>query len=90
MKKKLLEGIIKRHPDGFGFFIPTDHSIPDVYIPRHNMQGAMTNDKVIVDAVEEKGRNRFSGDIIRIIERAITQVVGRYVEASDGSGAISL
>ena len=43
----MLEGIIKRHPDGFGFFIPDDKEHPDVYVPQHSMKSAMTNEEWI-------------------------------------------
>jgi ribonuclease R len=46
--KKMLAGIIKRHPDGFGFFIPDDKTHPDVYVPQQSMKSAMTNDHVSI------------------------------------------
>lgn len=87
-KKKLLNGTIKRHPDGFGFFIPDDLEHPDVYIPRHSMEGIMTNDKVVVEAVPEKGTDRFRGDIIRILARGTKTVVGRFFQMNDKVGLI--
>ena len=39
-------GIIKRHPDGFGFFIPEIKDIPDIFI--EDISGVMTNDRVLV------------------------------------------
>jgi ribonuclease R len=77
-KKTLLQGTIKRHPDGFGFFIPDSAEHPDVYIPRSSMQGVMTSDKVMVDVTAEKGGERFRGDIIRIVTRGAKQIVGAF------------
>ncbi|KHD88969.1 MAG: ribonuclease R [Bdellovibrio sp. ArHS] len=87
-KKKLLNGTIKRHPDGFGFFIPDDPEHPDVYIPRHSMEGIMTNDKVAVEVFPEKGTERFRGEIIRVLNRGTKTVVGRFYRMNDRVGAI--
>ncbi|MCB0356669.1 MAG: ribonuclease R, partial [Bdellovibrionales bacterium] len=68
----------KRHPDGFGFLIPLDIEHPDVYIPRKSMYGVMTNDKVEVQVRPEPDGERFRGSITKILERGITQVLGRF------------
>lgn len=90
MKKnnQFLNGTIKRHPDGFGFFIPdqTDHA--DVYIPRHSMKGAMTHDKVMIEVFPEKGSARFRGDIVKIISRGAKSLVGVYQKINDKQGMI--
>ncbi|MBS1971549.1 MAG: ribonuclease R [Bdellovibrionales bacterium] len=77
-KKKFLQGTIKRHPDGFGFFIPDNPEHPDVYIPRSSMEGAMTSDKVMIDVTPERGGERFRGEIIRIVSRGFKQIVGAF------------
>jgi len=76
-KQHLIKGIVKRHPDGFGFLIPEDPLQPDVYLPRHTMDGVMTNDTVLVSTQEERD-GRFSGTIEKIITRAHTKVVGVF------------
>lgn len=81
-------GIIKRHPDGFGFFIPDDLEAPDVYIPRHSMKGVMSNDRVRVRVEREKGGDRFRGDIVEIVNRAFTRVMGQYFETAPGRGLL--
>ncbi|WP_374029597.1 ribonuclease R [Bdellovibrio bacteriovorus] len=87
-KKRLLNGTIKRHPDGFGFFIPDDIEHPDVYIPRHSMEGIMTNDKVSIEVFPEKGTDRFRGEIIRVLSRGTKTIVGRFYRMNDRLGAI--
>lgn len=87
-KKKILNGTIKRHPDGFGFFIPDDLEHPDVYIPRHSMEGIMTNDKVAIQVFPEKGGERFRGELVRVLARGIKTVVGRFYKINDRTGAI--
>lgn len=83
-QKKILNGIVKRHPDGFGFLIPDDQTQPDVYIPKHSMIGIMTNDHVTVDVIKEhSGSDRFRGEIINIVSRGIKTIVGRLNEMND-------
>ena len=77
MKKKTLEGLVKRHPDGFGFFIPDNSEHADVFIPASNMQGAMTNDRVSV-SVEKERDGRFRGEITRIEDRSQKNIAGKF------------
>lgn len=76
--KKILTGFIKRHPDGFGFFIPDDKEHQDVYIPQHSMKSAMTNDKVKIEVEKEKD-GRFRGEIIAITERSQRRIAGKFM-----------
>ncbi|MGE3758285.1 MAG: ribonuclease R, partial [Pseudobdellovibrionaceae bacterium] len=88
MKKKFLQGIVKRHPDGFGFFVPEKSDFPDVYIPRQSMNGVMTSDRVMIEVEQERGGDRFRGDIVKIISRGVAKVVGKLSTASKGEGVI--
>ena len=81
-------GIVKRHPDGFGFFIPDDSEHPDVYIPRQSMKGVMSNDRVRVRVERERGGDRFRGDIVEIIQRAFVRAMGQFVPTTPGRGVL--
>lgn len=87
-KKKFLQGTIKRHPDGFGFFIPDTPDHPDVYIPRQSMDGVMTSDKVMIDVTPERGGERFRGEIVRIISRGTRQIVGVFHKLNERQAII--
>lgn len=88
MKKKFVQGLIKRHPDGFGFLIPDDKTIPDIYIPRHSMNTVMSNDRVLAEIEKEKGGDRFRGDIVRVVTRGIKKVVGVFAKLNDREGVV--
>ncbi len=88
MKKQFLQGMIKRHPDGFGFFIPEQSEHPDVYIPRHSMKGIMTYDRVMIEAFPEKGTQRFRGEIMKVLERGTKSLVGTYHKLNEKTGLI--
>jgi ribonuclease R len=81
-------GVVKRHPDGFGFFVADDMDQPDVYIPRQSMQGVMTNDRVRLSISREKGGDRFRGEVQEIVSRSVQKVMGAFVSQGPGRGLL--
>jgi ribonuclease R len=76
----LIPGKVQGHRDGFGFLIPDDRERKDLFLAPRQMQKVMDGDRVLVSA---EGFNRFGKEearIVEIVERAATEVVGRYVE----------
>lgn len=84
----ILTGIVKRHPDGFGFLVPDQSEAPDVYIPRHEMSGVMGNDRVELKLHREPGGKRWRGEIREILARAVKRVTGRYEDLGGGKGCL--
>ncbi|WP_067727163.1 ribonuclease R [Oceanobacillus damuensis] len=78
-KMNLVKGKIQMHAKGFAFLIPDDPDEKDVYIHANDMASAMNNDKVLVrlEKTDVDG-NRPEGKVIRILERAVIQVVGTF------------
>ena len=56
---------------GFGFFVAeSDKPMPDIYIPKQNLNGAKHNDRVIVRMIEwEKGGKRPLGDVVSVLDK---------------------
>lgn len=89
----LVVGRLQGHQRGFGFIIPDDQTVEDVYIPSDGMKGAWHNDRVIARlGPPGRGRGqregegqRLQGEIIRILKRANPRVVGTY-HGSEQSG----
>lgn len=88
VKSKLIQGTIKRNPDGFGFLIPDNQEHPDVYIPRHSMEGIMTSDKVVIHVEPERGGERFRGEIVRVVERGFKKIVGAFFKLNETTGIL--
>ena len=85
MKKDArVAGLVKRHPDGFGFLVPDDSEFPDLYLSRQEMRGVMTNDRVEADAEKEKNGTRYFGVNVKVTERGVTRVVGKVVKKANG------
>lgn len=78
-KMNLIKGRVQMHAKGFAFLIPVDEEQTDVYIHHSDLASAMNNDIVLV-RLEKKddGDNRPEGTVIRILERAVHQVVGTF------------
>ncbi|WP_153465363.1 ribonuclease R [Sediminibacillus terrae] len=78
-RMNLIRGKIQMHAKGFAFLIPEEEGLDDVYINHADLQSAMNNDKVLVriEGRDEHGK-RPEGVVVRILERAATEVVGTY------------
>ncbi len=81
-------GTFRANPRGFGFVIPREaNAHGDLFIPPDATAEAMTGDTVIAK-VKRKGKRggqmQFSGEIIKILERAQNRFVGVLVKHSEG------
>lgn len=85
----LLRGKFIGHAKGFGFVVPEEVVGDDVFIPPHEVNGAMNGDTVLVRVSGDTHGDRREGVITRIVERKTTTVVGTYVER-DGYGFVLL
>ena len=75
-KLDLIKGRVQGHPDGFGFLIPDDGS-PDLFLSAKEMHKALHGDRVMVREIGVDRRGRREGTIVEVLERAVTQLVGR-------------
>lgn len=82
------QGTVKRHPDGFGFLIPQTLGLPDIYVPKHEMVGVMTNDQIKVEVIAEHNSDRLRGKLIEVLARGTQKVIGRYQEVSAKMGLL--
>ncbi|AEK57649.1 MULTISPECIES: ribonuclease R [Acidithiobacillus] len=74
---ELIRGTVSAHPDGFGFLVP-DNGDKDLFLSPREMRKVFHGDVVLGRIVGEDRRGRLEGAVVRILERALTQVVGRY------------
>ena len=84
----LIVGRIQGNERGYGFLIPDDELMADVFISADAMAGAMHSDRVLARVTTKGvGDRRSEGEIVRIIKRAVTKVVGTF-ENSDHFGFV--
>ena len=74
----LLRGKFIGHAKGFGFVAPEVEGMDDVFIPPHEVNGAMNGDTVLIRVVNATSGGRREGAITRVVERKTTKVVGMY------------
>lgn len=77
-KMNLVTGRLKGHRDGYGFVIPEAEGEPDLFIAAKKMEDAMHGDRVVARIEATKPDGRAEGRVIRVLERARKQIVGRF------------
>jgi ribonuclease R len=78
-KMNLVVGRLNCNPAGYGFVIP-DHATGrenDVYVSAVNMKEALHGDRVVA-RIERHTPKGAEGRIIRVLERKLQRIVGRY------------
>jgi len=84
IKMNLVVGRVKCHPDGYGFVIPEREGEQDIFVSQRNLKEAMHGDRVVarVESIRKKGRE---GTVIRILERGLRKVVGKFMRGKNYS-----
>ena len=87
-KMNLVAGRLETKSGGFGFVRPDLASWKDIYIAGADLGDALHGDRVLV-AIERKGRGgKMEGRIVEVLDRAHTQIVGRFEKDHEGSRVI--
>ncbi|ADL50503.1 ribonuclease R [Clostridium cellulovorans] len=81
-RMNLIIGKLQGHSKGFGFVIPDEEGVKDVFIPSSQMGGAIHGDRVVAKITfGEKNGKKCEGEIIRILERNTKEVIGTYEDS---------
>ena len=72
---------VQGHRDGYGFAIPAEGG-NDVFLTARQMRSLLDGDTVLVAVTGQDPRGRPEGRVVEVLERGISQVVGRYQEES--------
>ncbi|WMJ87704.1 ribonuclease R [Anaerocolumna sp. MB42-C2] len=75
-------GIFSGTQRGFGFVI-IEGEEEDIFIPENATKGALHNDKVMVSIKESRTGKRKEGEILRILERSFTTIVGTFEKSKN-------
>lgn len=86
-RMNLLRGRFIGHAKGFGFVTPEEEGMDDIFIPPHDINGAINGDTVLIRVMKETSGDRREGTIIKIIERGKTTFVGTF-QANRGFGFV--
>ncbi len=77
--QNFVTGKIHAHPDGFGFLIPDEGEMEDVYLSRREMRRVMHGDRILV-RIDKKRRGGIEARVVEILERGQKRVLGTYEE----------
>ncbi len=86
-RMNIIRGKFIGHAKGFGFVAPETEGMDDVFIPPHEVNGAMNGDTVLIKVTGSSSGDRREGTITRVVERKTTKVVGTY-QANKGFGFV--
>jgi ribonuclease R len=72
-----ITGTFRANARGYGFITPQQTTMDgDLFIPANATGNAMTGDRVVARITRKKDQDRLTGEIVRVLERAHTTVVG--------------
>jgi ribonuclease R len=78
-RMNLVRGRVQAHAKGFAFLIPDDRAHSDVYLHANDLKSAMNGDIVLVRVTSQsEGGGRMEGEVVRVVQRAVTRVVGTF------------
>ena len=86
-KMNLLRGRFIGNAKGFGFVAPEEEGMDDIFIPPHEINGALNGDTVLIRILKETSGDRREGTVTKIVERFKTSFVGTY-QANRGFGFV--
>lgn len=88
-RMNLLRGKFIGHAKGFGFVTPDVEGMDDVFIPPHEVNGAINGDTVLIRVLKESFGDRREGTVTKVVERGQTSFVGTF-QANRGFGFVVL
>ena len=81
----VVSGVVQGHADGFGFVVPDQKGMDDIYLNRREMRRVMHGDRVLVRP-EKKRHGDSQGHVVEVLERGQRRLVG--VVQTDGERAL--
>ncbi|MBG0764510.1 MAG: RNB domain-containing ribonuclease, partial [Tissierellales bacterium] len=75
----LLVGEIQGSSKGFGFFLPDDKKLEDIFVSPSDLNGAVHGDRVILRPMKDASNlKKQEGKVIRIIKRGNEEIIGTF------------
>ena len=77
-----VEGTVSGHRDGHGFVTRDDRGAADIYLSPQEMRAVLHRDRVRVRIVRYDRRGRAEGQVLDILERRKSPIIGRLLHES--------
>ncbi len=75
---EVIVGRVQAHRDGYGFLIPEDPRLPDIFLGKREVRDLMHRDRVALHLGKKKGGRKAGPRVLEVLERAHRRIVGRY------------
>lgn len=83
-ENKYIKGTYRGNEKGYGFVIPENEEMEDIFIPRGNNNNALNDDIVVAEIVKEsEDGKRKEGKIVSIVKHEKDRVVGLFVKSKN-------
>lgn len=82
---KRLTGRMDRNQKGFGFLIPDEEGMEDIFIPPGQLNGSMSGDRVEVKLQNSSRGEKDVGSVTKILERNVSTLIGTVRVAPEKS-----
>lgn len=83
-ENKYIKGTYRGNEKGYGFVIPENEEMEDIFIPRGNNNNALNEDIVVAEIVKEsEDGKRKEGKIVSIVKHEKDKVVGLFVKSKN-------
>lgn len=77
-RSQVVVGRLQAHRDGYGFLIPEDSSLPDIFLGKKEVRELMHRDRLALHLGKQERRRGSAPRVIEVLERAHRRIVGRY------------
>jgi ribonuclease R len=82
-----VRGKLSTHRDGYGFVVPEDGG-EDLFVPARYLTEYMNGDTVLAQVVATRRDGKREGRVTSLIQRGVTEVVGRFQATGKGGRVI--
>ena len=81
-ENKYIKGTYRGNEKGYGFVIPENENMEDIFIPRGNNNNALNDDIVVAEIIKEsEDGKRKEGKIVSIVKHEKDKIVGLFVKS---------
>jgi ribonuclease R len=87
-KMDLVAGRLEMKRGGFGFVVPSEPGLSDVYVAPADLADALHGDRVLAHVDRKSAEGRLEGRIVKVVERVTTQIVGRLEFDAGGARVV--
>ena len=83
-ENKYIKGTYRGNEKGYGFVIPENEEMEDIFIPRGNNNNALNDDIVVAEIIKEsEDGKRKEGKIVSIVKHEKDKIVGLFVKSKN-------